>query len=235
MDHIEQVMIKRQLTIAAVCILLFASHWVQAQNRVVYGRLTAYNQYPLMNVRVAAKKSKASVTSDSTGQFSIVCLEKDVIKIKPKAFRSALRKVGPETDTLLINLVFIDSRTNRELATGYGYIREQDLNYAVSHLEQENNEFCNYDNIYELIRGRFPGVTVDRSQNSGSVYVRGVTSVNLSSEALYVVDGGVTNNIDWIHPCDIRSIDILKDGMTAIYGARGANGVVVIETRNSVY
>jgi TonB-dependent SusC/RagA subfamily outer membrane receptor len=211
--------------------LLFVPFLSGAQSRVVYGKLTAFNQYPLQNIEVVAKNSKAAVKSDSTGMFSIVCMEKDVIKIKPKAFKSASRTVGPDTDTLFINLVFLDSRSNRELATGYGYISQQDLNFAVSHLEQENNEFCNYENIFELIRGRFPGVTVDRTQHSGAVYVRGVTSINLSSEALYVVDGAVTSDIDWIHPCDVRSVDVLKDGMTAIYGVRGANGVVVIETK----
>ena len=152
---------------------------------------------------------------------------------KPKTFKATNRKVGPDTDTMRINLVFIDNRANRELAVGYGYINSQDLNYAVSHLEQENNEFCNYENIFEVIRGRFPGVTVDRSQHGGAVYVRGVTSINLKSEALYVVDGMVTDNIEWIIPCEIRSIDVLKDGMTAIYGSRGANGVVIIETKRS--
>ncbi len=210
---------------------MFLASSTYSQTRVVYGQLTAYNKYPLQNIEVKTKKSKAAVKSDSLGLFSIVCQENDVIRIRPKAFQSVSRKVGPDTDTLLINLVFINSRANRELATGYGYINQQDLSYAVSHLEQENNEFCNYENIFELIRGRFPGVTVSRNNYGGAIYVRGATSINMSSEALYVVDGGVTSNIDWIHPCDIRSIDVLKDGMTAIYGSRGASGVVVIETK----
>lgn len=217
-------------TVLLVLILFLASS-TYSQTRVVYGKITAYNKYPLQNIEVKTKKSKSTVKSDSLGQFSIVCEENDVIRIKPKAFQSVSRKVGPGTDTLEINLVFMDTRANREIATGYGYINQQDLNYAVSHLEQENNEFCNYENIFELIRGRFPGVTVSRNNYGGAIYVRGATSINLSSEALYVVDGGVTNNIDWIHPCDIRSIDVLKDGLTAIYGTRGANGVVVIETK----
>lgn len=213
-----------------------------AQTRVVYGKITAFNQYPLQNIEVRTKKSKAAVRTDSLGSFSIVCMEKDVIRVRPKAFKSVTRKVDEDTDSLRLNLVFIDTKSNRALvtdpvnsiSTGYGYIQAKDLNFAVNHLQQENNEFCNYENIFELIRGRFPGVTVDRTQHSGAVYVRGVTSINLSSEALYVVDGGITSNIDWIHPCDVRSIDVLKDGMTAIYGSRGANGVVVIETRKSL-
>jgi hypothetical protein len=59
--------------------------------------------------------------------------------------------VGPDTDSLQINLIFIDTEANRKLATGYGYIDEEDLAFAMSHLEQENNEFCNYSNIYSGI------------------------------------------------------------------------------------
>ena len=220
---------KRLFILAAI--LLVTAGISFAQTRVVYGKLTAYNQYPVKNVEIKTKKSKATVNSDSLGQFSIVVAEDDVIRIKPKAFKAVMRKVKPDMDTLLINLVFIDTKSNRKLATGYGYMDAQDLTYAVSHLEQENNEYCNYSNIFDLIVGRFPGVQVDRTMSGGAIYIRGLSSINMSNEALYVVDGAVTSQINYIHPCDIRSIDVIKDGMAAIYGARGANGVVVIETK----
>jgi len=204
------------------------------QTRVVYGKLTAYNKYPVQNIEVKTKKSKASVKSDSLGMFSIVCNQEDKIIIKPKAFRTVSRKVDEDTDTLDINLVFIDTKANRDIAMGYGYISQADLVYATSHLEQENNEFCNYTNIFELIKGRFPGVTVSSAQMGGAVYIRGATSINMSNEALYVVDGGVVSTIDYIHPCDVRSIDVLKDSSAAIYGSRGSNGVVVIETKKGM-
>ncbi len=209
--------------------VLFSS--IYAQTRVVYGKLTAYNKYPVQNIEVKSKKSTAMVKSDSLGMFSIVTMEKDKIVIKPRAFKSLIRKVDADTDTLFINLLFIDTKANRELAIGYGYISQQDLNFAVNHLEQENNEFCNFTNIFDLIQGRFPGVTVQRTGTGGAVYIRGRTSVNMSNEALYVVDGGPTLNIEYIHPCDIRSIDVLKDASASIYGTRGSNGVVIIETK----
>ena len=210
-------------------IVIFSS--IHAQTRVVYGKLTAYNMYPVQNIEVKTKKSKATVKSDSLGMFSIVTNEEDKIVIKPKAFKTVVRKVDEDTDTLFINLIFIDTKANRDIATGYGYISQQDLNYAVSHLTQENNEFCNYTNIFDLIKGRFPGVTVQRTAIGGAVYIRGGTSVNMSNEALYVVDGGPTMDINYLHPCDVRSIDVLKDASASLYGTRGSNGVVVIETK----
>ncbi|MCK5137244.1 MAG: TonB-dependent receptor plug domain-containing protein [Bacteroidales bacterium] len=202
---------------------------VFAQNRVIHGHLTAFNTYPVQNVEVTSKKAKSTTISDSLGQFSIVCFENDIIKIKPKTFQPVSKRVGPDTDSLFINLFFIDTKANRERAIGYGYINEKDLTFAVSHLAQENNDFCSYANIFDLIRGQLSGVTV----SGNAVFVRGgVNSFTPgASEALYVVDGVTTSSIDWISPCQVRSINVLKDSNAAIYGSRGANGVVIIETR----
>lgn len=213
--------------IIIVSIGVFLSVNVFAQNRVVYGKLIVFNAYPVKNVEVAAKKAKTAVMSDSLGEFSIVCLKNDIIRIKTKTFRPVSRKVGPETDSLFINLFFIDTKSNRELSVGYGYISEKDLIYAVNHLEQENNDFCNYANIFDLIKGRFSGVIV----TGGNVYIRGSGSFSGQTQALIIVNGVAVSSIDWIQPCQIKSIDLLKDSNAAIYGTRGGNGVVLIETK----
>ncbi len=211
----------------ALILGMFLSSMVISQNRVVYGKLTTYNTYPVQNIEIIAKKAGSSIMSDSMGQFTIVCFDNDIIKIKPRTFRPVTKKIRPETDSLFVNLIFIDTKSNRERAIGYGYIDEKDLTYAVSNLKQENNEFCNYQNIFDLIKGRFAGVVV----SGNAVYIRGLNSINSSSEALYVVDGVVNSNIDWLSPCDVGTINVMKDGMTAIYGSRGGNGVVIIETK----
>ena len=216
--------------IIALLFITFLTIHVSAQNRVVYGKLTVFNTYPVMNVEIVAKKAKTSIRSDSLGQFTIVCFEKDVIQIKPKTFKTVTKKIGPNTDTLNINLLFLDTKSNRELAVGYGYISEENLIYAVNHLEQENNDFCNYTDVYELIRGRFSGVTV----SGGNVYIRGSGSFTGETQALIIVNGIETRGLDWIQPCEIQTIDILKDSNAAIYGSRGGNGVVVITTRNKI-
>jgi TonB-dependent SusC/RagA subfamily outer membrane receptor len=217
----------KHLPVLVMGILLTTS--LYPQTRVVYGRLTAFNTYPVKNILVTSKKGGAAITSDSLGQFSIVCKENDVIRIKPKVFMPVTQKVGPDTDSLLINLIFVDNDKNREIAVGYGYVNEDELQYAVSHLQQKNNEFCQYNNIFDVITGRFAGVTV----MNGGVYIRGSNSFYASTEALYVVDGVTQSTIDWIVPCDIKSISVIKDGSAAVYGSRGANGVVIIETWKS--
>ncbi|RLD65780.1 MAG: TonB-dependent receptor, partial [Bacteroidetes bacterium] len=116
---------------------------------------------------------------------------------------------------------------NREIAVGYGYISEKDLSFGVSHMENKNDRFCSYSSIFDLISGQLSGVTVV----GRDVYVRGGTnSFSLSTTALYVVDDQTTSSIAWIQPCQVKSINVLKDGNAAIYGSRGGNGVILIET-----
>ena len=217
------------LILTASLLFTTVSH---AQNRVVFGKLTAYNTFPVMNVEVKSKKAKATTMSDSLGQFSIVCLEKDVIQIQPKVFKSVNVKVDDETDSVNINLVFVDTQKNRELAVNSGYMTETNLNYAVANLEEENNDYCKYTDIYTLLQSE-AGSSIMIS-NSGSITVRGgnTSFTSGADQALIVVDGQPTSNIDWIRPCIVRSFRILKGSDAAIYGTRGGNGVVVITTKN---
>jgi TonB-dependent SusC/RagA subfamily outer membrane receptor len=202
-----------------------------AQTRVVNGTITTFSTFPVMNVEVSSKKAKATTITDSLGNFSIVCMDKDVIMVKPKAFTPVKKKVSGETDSLKINLVFVDTRKNRELAVNSGYITEKNLNYAVTNLAEQNNDYCRYTDIYDLIRSMGSSVSVS---NSGQITIRGGNNSFTSgaSFALIVVDGVPMSNIDWIRPCIVKSINILKDSEATIYGSRGGNGVIVITTKH---
>jgi len=215
-------------TTALIAIMIIIASTVHSQTRVVQGQLTAFNTYPVMNVEITSKKANATTMTDEFGQFSLVCLEKDLIMVKPKAFKSIKKRVHADTESVQMNLQFINSDENREMAVGYGYISKKDLNYGVSHLENDNQEFCSYSDVFELIRGQLSGVTVSDNE----VYVRGGKNSFTpgASIALYVVDNQPTNSLDWIQPCAIKSINVLKDANAAIYGVRGSNGVVLIET-----
>jgi TonB-dependent SusC/RagA subfamily outer membrane receptor len=219
----------RILSFAACCLIFTVT--VHAQTHVVYGELTAYNKYPVANIHVTAKKSKATTVTDTLGTFSLVCAEKDQIKIKAETFKTVIRKVDKDTDTLRINLIFMDSKKNRDIAVGYGFMKKEDLTYAADHMQQENNEYCNFANIYELLKGRFPGVIVDGTSGSYRVFIRQTQSINSSNEVLFVVDGSTGADVSGLNPCDIQSIDVIKDGTASVYGTRGSNGVVLIRTK----
>jgi TonB-dependent SusC/RagA subfamily outer membrane receptor len=215
-------------TTALFAIMIMLVTALQGQTRVVNGKLTTFNTFPVQNVEITSKKAKATTKTDEFGHFSIVCEENDVIKIKPKAFKARQKKVNAETDSICMNLQFIDSEANRQIAVGYGYISEEDLIFAVSHLENENNEFCSYSDIFELIKGQLSGVSVSKNE----VYVRGgINSFTPgASVAMYVVDNQHVNSISWLQPCQVKSIDVLKDASASIYGTNAGNGVVLIET-----
>lgn len=214
---------------ALIAIIIIIASSLHSQTRVVHGKLTSFESFPVMNVEITSKKARATTMTDAFGQFSIVCQENDVIKVKSKTFQKVQKKVHADTESIQMDLQFIDTDANRKLAIGYGYMSKADLNYGVAHLEQENNEFCSYPNIFDLIRGQLSGVTV--SQNE--VYIRGARNSFYpgTTMALYVVDNQTTSSLEWLQPSDIKSINVLKDSNAAIYGVRGANGVVLIETK----
>jgi len=213
---------------ALIAIMIIIASTVHSQTRVVHGQLTVFKTFPVQNVEISSKKAMATTKTDSLGQFSLVCLEDDIIKVKPKSFKSVKKRVHADTESVNINLQFNDSDENRQIAVGYGYISKKDLTFGVSHLENDNEEFCSYSNIFDLIRGQLSGVTVSGNE----VYVRGGKNSFTpgTTMALYVVDDVTTSSLDWLQPCQIKSINVLKDSNAAIYGTRGGNGVVLIET-----
>ena len=124
------------------------------------------------------------------------------------------------------NLVDILSE-QRSHNLGYGIVvSDENKTEAVSTLEMDENQ--NYRTIYEYLAGRVAGVVVQGEK----VTIRGINSVNLSTDPLYIVNGSPTDNISWINPRDVKTIDVLKDGAAcSLYGSRGANGVIVITTK----
>ncbi|MCK4990295.1 MAG: TonB-dependent receptor plug domain-containing protein [Bacteroidales bacterium] len=220
----------KTIALISVCILFSLSS--VAQTRVVKGKLITFNTYPVQNVEVASKKAKSTVMTDSLGQFEIVCNEKDVIMIKAKVFQSFNKKVKEDDDYISANLIFRDTPENREIATGLGYITHEQLTFALAHMANENNDFCNYTDVFSLVRGKFPGVQIKtNSLGTEGIFVRGDKSIYGNNEAIYVVDGVRVGDISFVNPCEMATIDVLKDGGAALYGSQASNGVVVIETK----
>lgn len=95
---------------------------------------------------------------------------------------------------------------------------------SVSKIDGTNPKYASYKNIYDMIRGEVPGVQV----SGNSIKIQGASSLTLSTEPLFVVDGVTVNTIDGIQPYMVQSIQVLKGSSASIYGSRGANGVIVI-------
>ena len=195
-----------------------------SQMTVVKGKVTAFHELTLQNIKVRAKHSKAQTKTDENGCYQIVCADKDIIIFESPAFIKVKKKVKNPVDSINVNMVFVNTPKKREYAIGYGIISEENLTYAINNLSNDNINFEAYSNIYDLLIGRFPGVEIYGNE----IIIRGERSLTGSNAALLVVDGMVVSDISYIQPSMVKSIDVLKGPAASIYGSRGANGVVLI-------
>ena len=202
-----------------------------AQDYVVKGVVTAYNRYPLKEVVVKTKKSKISTTTNEKGEFQLKLDKKDQMIIEAEGFRKFSKKVDESNNDLKVNLIFLGREKNIEKAVGNGYINRKDLTYAVDNYEAENNDFIQFNNIYDLIRAKSTGVEIIQEGGRPQFQIRGVSSFQGSQAALLVVDGNIVQDLSFLSPFDVARFSVLKGAEASMYGVRGANGVIVIETK----
>ena len=115
---------------------------------------------------------------------------------------------------------------DKKVNIGYGESDSHDVSYAISSVKPDENEF--YTSIYDYLRGKVAGVEV-RPDNS--IFIRGHNSMYASMDPLILLDGTEITDLSIINPYDIYSVDVLKDASAAIYGMKGANGVILITTK----
>ena len=117
---------------------------------------------------------------------------------------------------------------DQDVNLGYTTVKQKELTYSVSNVGVKENEASAYRDIYEYLQGRVAGVQVTPDKR---IIIRGVNSINAGGDPLILVDGVETPDISDLNIHDIKSIDVLKDGSAAVYGLRGANGVLLITTK----
>ena len=221
----------RTRIIIILTLMLMCPYITTAQQgkKVIYGQTLTLNDLPVSGITITAKKAKSTAVSDSLGNFVIVCNEKDNLAFKAKVFHNKTVKINAKTpDTISVSLHFVNSEKNVDIAIGYGYIKEKHRTQAVEY-SKSNIDFCSYSNIYDVLRNHFPTLQVQRD---GCVIIRGPSSINTPICALYVVDGMKMDNIDFITPCQVKEISVLKDASAAaIYGCESANGVIIINMK----
>lgn len=141
-----------------------------------------------------------------------------------RAERKAQRKARRE---MTVSQTAEDDSVN----VGYGFTKKKHLTTSVSKVKMDKNDVLGYTNIAEYLQGRVPGLSVIKQGASYKFIIRGMSSINASLEPLLVVNGQVVENIDYLNPQDIKSVEVLKDASSSIYGSRGACGVILITTK----
>lgn len=218
----------------SILILSLISFSVFAQGRQITGKVTDAQGGGMPGVTVLVKGTTTGTVTDIEGNYRLT-VAGDAVVFSFIGFASQEIAIGNQT---VINVVLLeDTKMLDELVViGYGVVRKKDLTTAVSVVGSDEIKDRPVTSAALALQGKAAGVQVISSSGkpgSGpSVRVRGATSVISGNEPLYVVDGVPTTDITGINPNDIESMSILKDASSAaIYGAQGANGVVIITTR----
>ncbi len=227
----------KKLSLFLLCCSAAFLSW--AQTREVTGRITSDSSgLPLGGVSVQVKGSKVGTTSNDQGDYKIsVPAEGKTLVFSFVGYNELEKQVGSQS-TIDVSLATSTSPMNDVVVIGYQSVRRRDLTGTVSSMSGAQIEKVPVSNLAEALVGRMAGVqvtSVDGQPGSDVVIrVRGGGSLTGSNDPLYIVDGFRVNNINDIATTDIASVDILKDAATAaIYGAAGANGVVIITTKSA--
>jgi TonB-dependent SusC/RagA subfamily outer membrane receptor len=221
-------MIIKKIIILPILIVFLIFNSI-AQERILYGTVTTFDSIPLIGANIKVNSTKQVVLTDSVGNFTIPCNAKDKFVVSARGFYSQKVKLNPEIKFAAVNLKMKSGEKNLEYAIGYGKVSDREKLNAVAQLNNTETDFSQYSTIQELIKGRFAGVEVV----DGEVIIRGQKSLTASNAALIILNGIAIDGsaLGSIPPSDVKSINVLKDGGSAVYGSRGANGVVIIETK----
>ena len=219
------------------CIFLFIGSGLMAQNTItVSGVISDRNTgEPLMGVTVVDKNRKAVGTvSDIDGKYSISVQENTTLIF---SFIGYIQTEKAVQGRVKVDVQLSENTQELETVVVVGLLmKKSDLTGAAARISSEDLKVVPTANINKALQGKVPGVYIESSPNPGTnakIKIRGSNSIKFGKDPIYVVDNIMLDNgFEGINPDDIASIDILKDASaTALYGARGANGVVVITTK----
>jgi TonB-linked SusC/RagA family outer membrane protein len=208
-----------------------------AQNHAVSGTVKDAAGEPLIGVSVQEKGTVNGTITDSNGNYSVSVGQRSTLVFSYIGYTAKEVAVG-SLSTLNVTLEEDNALLDEVVVVGYGTMKRRDLTGSVASVTGEKLAANPVTNIVQALQGQLPGVTVTsqdgRPGATMSVRVRGGGSITQSNEPLFVVDGVQMNSIDDIPASNVESIDVLKDAAsTAIYGARGANGVILVTTKQA--
>ncbi len=226
-----------KLSILIAC-LFFIPLSILAQNITVKGKVTDDNNLPLSGVTVLAKGTKKGTQTDKDGNFSISIPGSGNVTLTFSSVGYASKTITPAAKDVVTVTLSKEAITQEDVVVvGYASVRRKDLTASVSSVGIKDLKDNPANSAAEALAGKLAGVQVSVSEGAPGadvdLYVRGRNSITQSGAPLYVVDGiQVENALSVLSPQDIENITVLKDAAsTAIYGARGANGVFLITTK----
>ncbi|RDC55922.1 TonB-dependent receptor [Pedobacter chinensis] len=206
--------------------------------KTITGTIVDENERPLLGAKIIIQGKPAAVTTDNQGRFSISnTKESDLLMVSMIGYTSKSVVVTSQNQ-YKIQLLPSSQALNDVVIIGYGEVKRKDLTGSVGSVNMKDLEKAPVVSFEDALAGRVAGVQVGSNDGQpgsvSNITIRGGNSITQSNAPLYVIDGFPLENPDnnVINPDDIESIEVLKDASsTAIYGARGANGVIIIKTK----
>ncbi|MBP0903980.1 SusC/RagA family TonB-linked outer membrane protein [Mariniflexile gromovii] len=234
----------------ALLIGFTGTSWAQSK---VSGVVVDSQNIPIPGVNVLVKGTKQGAATDFDGKYQITAKSGDVLVFSYLGFKTQ-EVIYKGQASLNVNMQEDAAQLNEVVVIGYGSVKRSDLTGAVASISSEDITAQKKTDIGQAIKGQVSGVDVRSLSNKPgaplNIRIRGNTAItnNIAgrdglsdspgddrSKPLYVVDGIFFEDINILNPADIQQMDILKDASaTAIYGSRGANGVVIITTKNGI-
>ncbi len=221
------------LTVAIFCLPLIL---LAQQSVPITGTVLDEAGKPVVSASVKLKAGNVTVVTDENGIFKINAPLNSALVISNVGFETKEVVVSDKAPTIILKTMI--SEMDQVVVVGYGTQKKSDVTGAVASVSAEALTNRPVNNAIEALQGKAAGVDIKSSERPGtigSVRIRGNRSLSASNSPLYVVDGVPlmsASAIETLNPRDIESIDILKDASaTAIYGSRGANGVIIVTTK----
>jgi TonB-dependent starch-binding outer membrane protein SusC len=218
-----------------IFLAIFFSQSVLAQKITIRGVVTDEEKVTIPGVSVTVAGTDVATMTAINGEFSIEALPTDKLKF---SFIGMENKTVDLQGRIFLNVVLKTTVENLDevVVIGYEAVKRSDITGSISSIKGRDITKQATPNLASALVGKASGVYVRTTGSepggSNSIKIRGVNSINGNGEPLYIVDGIYSDDINFLNPSDVESIEILKDASaTAIYGSRGANGVVLVTTK----
>lgn len=238
--------LRNSLGVGLIFALLSFCGLAYGQSTLLKGKVTEVgSQQAVPGALVIVKGTQRGTVTEDDGSFSIEASLNETLVVSFIGYTTTEHVISSTSVPIAISLAVDEAELDEIVVVGYGTQKKSDLTGAVGSVGEESLKDRPSANLSNALSGKVQGVNV--SVNSGrpggraNIRIRGNTSVSIANDPLYVIDGvilhatGLANGstpIDYINPNDIASVEILKDASaTAIYGARGANGVILVSTK----
>lgn len=215
-------------------VLLPGALWSQ-QGRTISGAVSNEQQEPLQGVKVQVKGSDRATSTDDGGRFTLEVGPEDVLVFTYIGYETAERSVGQQTQ---LNVVMAEavSELDEVVVVGYGTVKKSSVTAAISKVENKNLDQMPAGRPERALVGRMAGVSISDARSTPgaapTIRIRGAGSISASNDPLVVIDGFPGGSLANINMNDVQSIEVLKDASSsAIYGSRGAGGVVLVTTK----